>query len=137
MLEVQGSIHQLLTRGVEACSEEDVTCSVQFVSESPHISIVQDDLMDTNKTPFDIIDKLIVDYSSPLFPVYTIPSTKRIKFDKSIDQVFDLKEDTEMQQFASNCSAFAPPAEDILEAVQRSINHMNVLFHMSPQIYKE
>ena len=124
----------MLTRGVEACSEEDVTCSAQFVSESQHISIVQDGLKDTNKTPFDIIDKLIVDYSFPLFPVYTIPSTKRIKFGKSIDQVFDLEEDTEMQQFASNCSAFASPAEDMLEATKKHKSYERFIPHVSTDL---
>ena len=66
--------------------------------------------------------------------VYTIPSTKRIKFGKSIDQVFDLEEDTEMQQFASNCSAFASPAEDILEAAKKHNSYERFIPHVSTDL---
>ena len=83
---------------------------------------------------FDLLEKLITDYSFALFPIYTIPSTKRIKFSNHIDQVFDLEDDTEVEQFAKNCSAFASPAEDILEAAKKHKLFERFIHHVSPEL---
>ena len=72
-------------------------------------------LLRGGRTPiFELVEGLITNYGFSLFPSYSVPSRGRVDFCTSTHQVFELDEDTEVQQFAANCSAFESPAKRLL-----------------------